>query len=169
MNLTLTADSVARKNIPIDSGCIRYFPAAIAGVAMHSKISNDKHNPGEPMHHSRGKSNDHADCIDRHKLDINDMLAVMARELPSDVQVKALLTEANALAWRALAWSQELHERYGGAPLAPAARLPEPEVALTDFDRVCPDPMPPALKLGPLPVSLVYCTGGPDCPCGCGC
>jgi hypothetical protein len=39
-----------------------------------------------------------------------------------EAQIAALLTEANALSWRALAWSQELHERFGGAPLAPAAR-----------------------------------------------
>ena len=37
---------------------------------------------------------------------------------------KALLNEASQLAWRALIWSQELHEKYGGAPLAPGARLP---------------------------------------------
>lgn len=128
MNLTLPADSSARKEIPMFTGCVAYFPAALAGVARHSKISNDKHNPGEPLHHARGKSMDHADCIQRHLVDIHDMLAAL-RDLDQNRldanMVASLLTEANALAWRALALSQDLHERFGGAPLAPAARLPD--------------------------------------------
>jgi hypothetical protein len=40
--------------------------------------------------------------------------------------VEALLTEVGQFAWRAVIWSQELHEKYGGAPLAPGARLPQP-------------------------------------------
>src|SRR6202012_819691 len=138
MKLTLPLDSAVRKDIPIRSGCIDYFPAAIAGVAMHSIAGNNKHKPGEPFHHARGKSMDHADCIDRHLMDINDMLAFLKRggglsELPKGEQT--ILEEANALCWRALALSQELHERFG-APLAPAARLPEKnrkEAILTTF------------------------------------
>jgi ribosomal protein L7/L12 len=36
---------------------------------------------------------------------------------------EAILIECNALAWRSLAISQELHEKLANAPLAPAARL----------------------------------------------
>jgi hypothetical protein len=106
-----------------------YFPAALAGVARWSKLGNDKHNPGEPMHHARGKSNDHMDCIPRHLLDLGDVLAAVERadaanaRVP-DLDIVVLLDEVDALAWRALALSQELHERFGGAPLAPGARLP---------------------------------------------
>jgi hypothetical protein len=133
MKLTLPTDSAARKEFPVFSGFIKYFPAAIAGAARHSRRGNDKHNPGQELHHARGKSIDHSDCIPRHAIDIADMEAAIARDAgdAKDDAVKALLEEADALVWRAAAWSQELYEKYGNAPLAPAARLPE-EKATTD-------------------------------------
>ena len=63
---TLTTDSQERKGVPLARGVLDYFPAALAEVARLSKAGNDKHNPGEEMHHARGKSTDHADCILRH-------------------------------------------------------------------------------------------------------
>lgn len=127
MKLTLPTDSQERKAIPIVSGCLDYFPAALAGVARISKQGNDKHNPGQHLHHARGKSNDHADCIVRHLMDLQDLLAYSQRvaELDCATDEHAILTEVSALAWRSLALSQELHERFG-APLAPGARLPAP-------------------------------------------
>jgi hypothetical protein len=134
MKLTLGTNSADRKNVPVFSGVIKYAPAALAGVARISKAGNDKHNPGEPLHHARGKSMDHADCIVRHAMDVADIEAAIFRDeavreifglLP---EADALLNEVSRLAWRALMWSQELHERYGGAPLAPGARLPSPAV-----------------------------------------
>ena len=123
--MTLPTDSVARKEYPIYSGVLRYFPAALAGVARHSKLGNDKHNPGEPLHHARGKSMDHEDCILRHLVDLSDLLARRERMVftPRGEREMAeqILTEANALAWRALALAQRLHEQIGGAPLAPGA------------------------------------------------
>lgn len=50
-------------------GLLDYFPDALADVARLSMIGNEKHNPGEPMHWSRDKSDDHADCIVRHLAD----------------------------------------------------------------------------------------------------
>lgn len=130
-NVTLPTDSAERKEVPLFSGCFAYFPAALAGVARHSKMGNDKHNPGEPMHHARGKSMDHEDCILRHLMDLSDLRSTLERTgghgLVGDSAQDDILAEANALAWRALALSQELHEKYGGAPLAPGAGLPEPE------------------------------------------
>ena len=67
--MTLPTDSAARKSIPLARGCLDYFPDALAAVAALSKVGNDKHNPGEPLHWSRDKSNDHADCIMRHLID----------------------------------------------------------------------------------------------------
>lgn len=123
MNTTLPQDSLLRKEYPLYRGLWRYFPAALAGVARHSKIGNDKHNPGEEMHHARGKSTDHEDCILRHLMDLQDIL-VREGELPMiQPDIEAALAEANALAWRALALSQKLHEKIGGAPLAPGARV----------------------------------------------
>ena len=62
----LPTDSVKRKRIPMCSGLLDYFPDACAAIAEVSHLGNEKHNPGEPLHHSRGKSMDHADCIMRH-------------------------------------------------------------------------------------------------------
>lgn len=131
MKLTLGTDSNERKNIPVFSGVLKYAPAALAGVARISKAGNDKHNPGQELHHSRDKSNDHGDCIIRHTMDVADIISHIERNYDNDPEVwyksedvKALLNEASQLAWRTLIWSQELHEKYGGAPLAPGARLP---------------------------------------------
>jgi hypothetical protein len=123
---TLPTDSAKRKRFPLRKGCFNYFPAILAGVAEVSIDGNDKHNPGQPLHHARGKSGDHADCVDRHLTDVEDILARIKRDggTPDAGLVKALLLEANQLAWRALALGQELHEQYGGAPLAPAAVVP---------------------------------------------
>lgn len=114
--LTLPTDSEARKQIPLLSGCFRYFPAALAGVARISQAGNDKHNPGEPLHHSRGKSPDHGDCLLRHLMDLQDHLAAG--------RYREAVDESAAVSWRALALSQELHEQHAGAPLAPGAKLP---------------------------------------------
>ena len=117
--MTLPTDSNERKEYPLFRGALQYFPAAIAGVANISKKGNDKHNPGEEMHHARSKSPDHPDCIVRHLIDTADLLASLERggsTTPQDV-----LHEVNQLAWRALAFSQALHEQFG-APMAPGAK-----------------------------------------------
>jgi len=106
----LPLDSGARKNLPITSGVLDYFPSAIAYIAAISKAGNDKHNPGQPMHHARGKSTDHADCIARHLLE------------RGEVDLDDGLLHSGKLAWRALALLQEELERGGMAPLARGAR-----------------------------------------------
>ena len=111
---TLPSDSKERKGIPIATGCLYYFPAALAEVAKLSRIGNEQHNPGQPLHHARGKSVDHADCIVRHQLD--------AGTIDPDTG----LDHAVMVAWRALAQLQELLESRG-APLARGARLPNKE------------------------------------------
>lgn len=119
---TLPTDSADRKEYPLYRGLLMYAPAALAGASHHSKLGNDKHNPGEDLHHARGKSMDHPDCILRHMLDIGDLMAHAQRDRLSAQEREALLYEANALVWRAAMWSQQIHEDYGGAPMAPAAR-----------------------------------------------
>jgi hypothetical protein len=117
--MTLPTDSATRKEYPLMAGCLRYFPAALAGVALTSKRGNDKHNPGEELHHARGKSVDHDDCILRHLMDSQDLIAGLERG--QNVESSRILEEVNQMTWRALAYSQELHERFG-APLAPGAK-----------------------------------------------
>jgi hypothetical protein len=112
--MTLPTDSTARKGFPLHRGVLRYFPAALAGVAEVSKLGNDKHNPGEDLYHARGKSMDHGDCILRHLIDTEDLLA-------ANTDPKMVLHEVNQMVWRALALSQELHEKFG-APIAPGAK-----------------------------------------------
>ena len=67
--MLLSADPAERKAMPITTGVLDYFPLAIAEVAVVSKTGNDQHNPGQPLHWSKGKSTDHADCIARHLID----------------------------------------------------------------------------------------------------
>lgn len=117
---TLPVDSNERKNYPLFRGVLCYFPAALAGVAKTSQLGNDKHNPGQELHHDRSKSIDHGDCILRHLMDAADLLAVLERDTSKIVQ-QDILNEVNQFVWRALAFSQELHERFG-APLAPGAK-----------------------------------------------
>jgi hypothetical protein len=103
----LPTDSEERKQIPIFSGVLNYFPLAIAAVARVSKRGNDKHNPGQPLHHSRGKSNDHPDCIARHILDYQTVNPETGE-----------FDDAAAMAWRALALLQELEEKRLGKPIS---------------------------------------------------
>lgn len=62
-------DPKTRKDVPVCTGVLDYFPDALIEVARLSKIGNDQHNPGQPLHWSKGKSDDHADCLIRHQLD----------------------------------------------------------------------------------------------------
>lgn len=65
----LPTDSKARKELPIGTGVLDYFPDALAAVAEVSFKGNEKHNPGEPLHWAREKSTDHPDCMIRHFLE----------------------------------------------------------------------------------------------------
>lgn len=65
----LPADSKERKGVPITTGVLDYFPDAIAEVARVSVAGNQQHNPGQPLHWTKEKSTDHADCIGRHLIE----------------------------------------------------------------------------------------------------
>ena len=83
-----------RKKLPVTTGVIDYFPLALLEVARVSRVGNDQHNPGQPLHWAREKSTDHADCIVRHLIDRGKL----------DVD---LMRHSAKLAWRALALLQE--------------------------------------------------------------
>jgi hypothetical protein len=94
----LPTSAKLRKDCPITTGVLDYFPDAIVEVSMVSKVGNDQHNPGEPLHWAKEKSTDHADCIVRHLLDRG--------RFDSDG-----LRHTAKIAWRALALLQiELEE-----------------------------------------------------------
>lgn len=96
--------SEERKQSPMFRGLLGYFPAALFEVAKHSQVSSAKHNPNQPLHWARGKSNDHADCIVRHLIDAGD------NQDPDRVE------HLRALAWRSLALLQEALEERGARP-----------------------------------------------------
>ena len=108
---TLPTDSAARKAVPLCSGVLDYFPAALAEVAKVSHAGNEKHNPGQPLHWARGKSSDHADCILRHLAERGGFDGTMRHSA--------------ALAWRALALLQEELEAEG-APMSRGSRKESP-------------------------------------------
>lgn len=62
-------EAARRKAHPLCTGVLDYFPDALLAVANCSKVGNDQHNPGEPLHWARGKSMDQADCLLRHLVD----------------------------------------------------------------------------------------------------
>ena len=64
--MSLPTDASARKNVPLATGCIDYFPDALAAVAECSKAGNEQHNPGQPLHWDKSKSTDEADALMRH-------------------------------------------------------------------------------------------------------
>lgn len=103
-------DSGVRKHFPLTTGLLDYFPDACCAVSEVSYQGNQKHNPGEPMHHARGKSMDHADCIGRHLLERGGF--------------DGAIRHSAALAWRALALLQEELEREGLCTLPRGAKLP---------------------------------------------
>lgn len=88
-----------RKEQPIATGVLDYFPLALAAVSRLSKFGNDKHNPGEALHWERSKSNDHRDCIARHLIECGT------------VDTESGELHDVALAWRALANLQIAEEK----------------------------------------------------------
>lgn len=106
-----------RKNRPVFSGVLQYFPDAIMEISHHSKKGNDKHNPGQPLHWAKEKSKDHADCIARHLIDIGPSWDALDEETQS--------YHASALAWRALALLQTVLERNKDLPSITEGSEPE--------------------------------------------
>lgn len=64
-----TTEAESRKAAPLCTGVLDYFPDALMEVARLSKIGNEQHNPGQPMHWAKEKSTDEADALLRHLKD----------------------------------------------------------------------------------------------------
>lgn len=88
--MNLPSDAKERKATPMCTGVLDYFPKALAEIARVSKVGNDQHNAGQPLHWDKTKSTDHADCIVRHLVDRGS--------IDSDGQ-----RHSAKVAWRALA------------------------------------------------------------------
>ena len=88
-----------RKQRPLYSGVLKYFPDALMEVAHCSWLGHQQHNdPNKPLHWDRDKSADELDALMRHLLEIN--------ERDSDG-----ILHATKVAWRALAYLQKLLEK----------------------------------------------------------
>ena len=79
-----------RKEIPVYSGLLMYFPDACRAVANLSFVANEQHNPGTKMHWDRSKSGDELDAMMRHALE--------AGTIDDDG-----MRHSTKVAWRALA------------------------------------------------------------------
>lgn len=89
-DMLLPTDAQERKQIPITTGVLDYFPLAIAEVAKCSWAGNQQHHPDKELHWDKTKSTDHSDCIARHLIDRG--------KFDTDGQ-----RHSAKLAWRALA------------------------------------------------------------------
>jgi Domain of unknown function (DUF5664) len=91
--LPVPTEAEKRKATPIASGVLAYFPDALAEVARVSKIGNDQHNPGQPLHWAKEKSTDELDALSRHLTD----------RLKGEVFDTDTARHLGKVAWRALA------------------------------------------------------------------
>jgi hypothetical protein len=107
----LPSDAKERKAIPLASGVFDYFTSALIEVAKVSQAGNEQHNPGQPLHWSRGKSADHADTMMRHFVERGTIDTDKVRH-------------SAKMCWRALA-ILEMEMEADGAPIARGAREPE--------------------------------------------
>ena len=90
----MSLSTTQRKQYPLASGCLDYFPDALMEVAHVSYVGNEQHNPGEPLHWDRSKSTDESDALLRHLKDRG--------KLDSDG-----VRHSAKVAWRALALLQK--------------------------------------------------------------
>lgn len=111
--MSLPTNKQDRKERPVFSGLLDYFPDACAEVAHVSYVGNQQHNPGQPMHWARHKSTDHLDCIGRHLIE-------------AGTEDDDGLLHSAKLAWRALANLQIELEAAGDAPQQIGVDLAKP-------------------------------------------
>lgn len=108
---------VWRKQRPVYSGVLAYFPDALLEVAHVSFLGNEQHNPGEPLHWAKEKSTDEPDALVRHLID-------RARGEVRDTEGARHLAKA---AWRALANLQrEIDAEKAAVKLSPIPECEEP-------------------------------------------
>ncbi len=118
----MSTDSQVRKQMPVASGVLAYFPDALMCVAWISRVGNEKHNAGEPLHWAKEKSSDEPDAEVRHLLD-------HVRGLPPDPGLEDLGSVGHlaSKAWRALAHLQRACDQVRAEHLWPSGAQPRQE------------------------------------------
>lgn len=69
----MTTNKEKRKQIPLYSGLMKYFPDALCEVAKVSFIGSKQHHPNKPVHWDRAKSTDDLDALMRHLLQADEL------------------------------------------------------------------------------------------------
>lgn len=64
----LPTDAKERKDYPITTGVLDYFPDALLELARVSKFCSEQHSPGHPLRWAKELSTDHSDALNRHML-----------------------------------------------------------------------------------------------------
>jgi hypothetical protein len=90
-----------RKDTPVFSGVLAYFPDALKEVAKCSFAGQQQHNPEKPLAWDRSKSGSEYDSLTRHLIDSS----------AEDYDTDGTLHKAK-IAWRALAGLQKHLEAY---------------------------------------------------------
>jgi hypothetical protein len=90
--------TINRKEYPVFSGVLKYFPDALMEISHVSFIGNEQHNKGQPLHWAREKSTDDADALVRH--------LIQSGTIDTDG-----MRHSAKVAWRALAVLQKEIEK----------------------------------------------------------
>lgn len=92
-----------RKQRPLYTGLLKYFPDALLEVAYCSYVGNQQHHPDAPLHWDKSKSIDEPDALMRHLLAAGTLdtdgvrhsaklawrgLALLQRELDAEREVQ---------------------------------------------------------------------------------
>lgn len=94
-----------RKQVPLFTGLLKYFPDALWAVAKCSQVGYDQHGYTGPMVWDRSKSSDEQDALMRHMIE--------SGRIDDDG-----IRHSAKVAWRALAMLQKELEQHDEAPLS---------------------------------------------------
>jgi hypothetical protein len=119
----LPTDAKERKEIPIGTGVLDYFPLTMTEIAKASVAGNKQHVPGTPLHWDRSKSKDDFDAMIRHAIQRND---------PDENGV----SHAGAMAWRACAVAEKILEERSNQAKAQGAAQREANILRDPTDQI---------------------------------
>lgn len=91
---------MSRKDMPVYSGVIKYFPDALLAISKASALGQQQHNPDLPLFWDRSKSGDELDAMMRHLIDHAKGIELDDCGTPHIVKC----------GWRILAYIQKMQE-----------------------------------------------------------